>query len=242
MSINRNSAPSRTFITVLASAALLLVSFLAAPAFAQDAERVHNETQGNQMFRVTITNLTRAQVFSPPLVVSHSSSVALFEVGAAPSDELAALAEDGMTAPLADLASSLSEVSGVAAAGGPVLPGGSISVDVPGKGYHRLSVVSMLVNTNDAFLALDSGSFPRRRFQRASYTVPAFDAGSEANNEECDFIPGPACGGAGAGVRAPEGAEGYVYISNGIHGIADLPSAAYDWRNPVAKITVQRIR
>ena len=242
MFIDRNSAPSRTYVTAIAAAALLLASFLAAPASAQDAESLRSEVQGNQMFRVTITNLTRAQVFSPPLVVSHSSKVALFEVGAAPSDELAALAEDGMTGPLADLASSLSDVSGVATAGGPVLPGGSISVDVPGKGYHRLSVVSMLVNTNDAFLALDSGNFPRRRFQRSSFTVPAFDAGSEANNEECGFIPGPACGGAGAGVRAPEGAEGYVYISNGVQGIADLPSVTYDWRNPVAKITVQRIR
>jgi hypothetical protein len=242
MSITPSRATPLTLSMLAVIFAALLVLSVAMPAAAQDSVvSVRSESQGT-MYRVTITNLTRAQVFSPPLVVSHSRRIALFELGAAPSDELAALAEDGMTAPLAGLVEGLSDVSGVAAAGAPVLPGGSISIEVPGKGYHRLSVVSMLVNTNDAFLALDSGVVPRHRYQRSSYLVPAFDAGSEANNEECGFIPGPACGGAGAGVRAPQGAEGYVYVSNGVQGIADLASAIYDWHNPVAKVTIQRIR
>lgn len=227
---------------VLAIVALTLVT-LNLPLTAQGiSERVEEGIAGTSTFRVTITNLTRNQVLSPPLVVVHSRNLALFELGSPPSDELAALAEDGMTDPLADLLEDLAGVTGVAAGAGPVPPGASISIEVSGTSYHRLSLATMLVNTNDVFAALDSVLVPRRRFSREHYYAVAYDAGSEANNEECGFIPGPACGGAGAGVRAPQGAEGHVYVSNGINGVADLSAAEYDWHNPVAKVVIQRIR
>lgn len=73
------------------------------------------------------------------------------------------------------------------------------------------------------------------------YYALAYDAGSKENNELCPFIPGPACAGAGAGVRAPAGAEGFVYVHSGIQGVGDL-GPENDWRNPVAKISVVRIR
>ena len=71
------------------------------------------------------------------------------------------------------------------------------------------------------------------------YQTNAYDAGSEANNEICAFIPGPSCG--IFFVRDPEGAEGYVHIHAGIHGIGDLSPAQFDWRNPGAKITIRRL-
>jgi len=49
---------------------------------------------------------------------------------------------------------------------------------------------------------------------------------------------GPTCG--GEAVSAADG-EGYVHISRGIHGVGDLPSVDYDWRNPVAVIRVRRV-
>ena len=51
-------------------------------------------------------------------------------------------------------------------------------------------------------------------------------------------IPGPTCGVDGG---SPEG-EGFVHVSGGIHGIGDLAPAEYDWRNPVATVTVTRMR
>ena len=45
----------------------------------------------------------------------------------------------------------------------------------------------------------------------------AYDAGSEYNSEDCAFIPGPPFG--NGGVRDTDGAEGYVQILSGIHGI-----------------------
>jgi len=94
----------------------------------------------------------------------------------------------------------------------------------------------MLIITNDAFFAVRG--VPARSKDNVTMFARAYDAGSEANNEMCAFIPG--CG--GGGVRDTAGAEGFVYIHSGIHGIADLDPAEFDWHNPVATITVQKVR
>ena len=46
-------------------------------------------------YEIIITNLTRGQIFSPPIVISHNRGFRLFELGEEASEELAALAEDG---------------------------------------------------------------------------------------------------------------------------------------------------
>jgi len=78
--------------------------------------------------------------------------------------------------------------------------------------------------------------------QKVIVEAPAYDAGSERNSEDCDYIPGPPCNNSPA--HDPADAEGYVHIHAGIHGIGPDPSvdpAMHDWRNPVAKITIRRI-
>jgi hypothetical protein len=45
---------------------------------------------------------------------------------------------------------------------------------------------------------------------------------------------------AGAGGSPGVGGEGFVHIHPGIHGIGDLIPAQRDWRNPVAKISIER--
>ncbi len=47
-------------------------------------------------YEVTIHNLTRGQLITPPLVVVHDSSTSLFSVGQPASMELATLAEEGI--------------------------------------------------------------------------------------------------------------------------------------------------
>ena len=101
-----------------------------------------------------------------------------------------------------------------------------------------ISLAGMLGITNDAFFALNGETVPNfLPFYYTSYSkvfmAPAYDAGSEVNNELCDYV-----GGCGAGLRMTDGAEGYVYISPGFQGVGDLDAAQLDWRNPVAKITV----
>jgi hypothetical protein len=67
----------------------------------------------------------------------------------------------------------------------------------------------------------------------------AYYAGSESNSEDCTYIPALPCG--NARVRDPGGAEGYVHIHVGIHGIVDLTPSRDDWRNPVAEIRIRPI-
>lgn len=197
----------------------------------------------DRVYEVTITNITKGQVFSPPVLVTHNRDVALFEVGTPALDELAIVAEDGAGQPLADLVSTLPQVFEAQSTSAPLMPGASAVYEIKSqRGFNVLSVVSMMVNTNDAFLAIDSRSLPFSRYTTRSYIARGYDAGSEGNNEDCAFVPGPACPAGSGNARSTEDAEGYVHIHNGVHGIADLGPAAYDWRNPVARITVRRVR
>ncbi len=198
-------------------------------------------------YEVTVVNLTRSQIFSPPVVVSHNSDLALFTPGQPASTALAVMAEDGNGAPLlADVADNTS-VLDANIAGGPVLPGASATVLISASRANRyISVAGMLVSTNDAFFAASGLEAPRRDFfksggaRETTHFAQVWDAGSETNSEDCAYIPGPPCGAAGA--RDTDDAEGYVYIHNGIHGIGDLTSDVWDWRGPAALITVKPIK
>ena len=76
--------------------------------------------------------------------------------------------------------------------------------------------------------------------------VNAWDAGTEANDQNCLHIPGPRCG--GEALSAPAATdEGYVCLSNGFHDLGDgtgevLKPSEYTWNNPVALVTIKRIR
>ncbi len=219
-------------------AAVSAATFLLAMTSAAAADRA---------YRVTITNLTRGQVFSPPVVALHDDDVAVFRVGEPASDELAALAEDGMADPLAALLRTTAGVYDVAIADGPIPPGQSRSVVLHAAGPSGvITAVGMLVTTNDGFFGAHVAEAPgiatRRplvsRARRAEVAYGnAYDAGTEANTEMCAEIPGPPCG--NAGVRHTDGAEGFVHVHAGIHGIGDLDPAATDWRNPVVRLTVE---
>jgi hypothetical protein len=99
--------------------------------------------------------------------------------------------------------------------------------------FNRLTVLTMLVNTNDAFTGLDS---LRVGGHDDTLSTRAYDAGSEANNEDEDFIPGPCCN--HPFVRDPEGA--LIRMHGGITGVGDLDPAVYGWRGAVARIAIER--
>jgi hypothetical protein len=195
-------------------------------------------------YEVTVTNLTRGQQFTPILVASHKAGVTLFQAGDPASVELATLAEEGNTVPLAALLTGMPEVKGVATSAGLLNPGQSVTVTVPtGGGFGSVSLASMLIPTNDGFFALNGMKGPDGA-ETLTFFSPVYDAGSEHNDELCASIPGPSfaeCGGPGGGGAPVGDEEGYVHIHAGIHGIGDLNAADRDWRNPAAKITIRRI-
>lgn len=180
---------------------------------------------------VTVTNATANQIISPPIVVSHTAAADLFEAGAPASAELAALAEDADAAGLLTLLRDSPAVVDFAMAGGVLLPGDSVTLEVD-RG-SRLSALGMLVTTNDTFFGLDSA---RVRPSGGTLYAPAYDAGSERNTQRCAHIPGPPCGNAGA--RVTSGAEGFVHISPGLVKRGNVRASDFGWDNPVVKITV----
>ena len=197
-------------------------------------------------YEVTITNLTRGQVFSPPIVIRHSRNFNLFKLGDPASDGLALLAEEGDPE---DLIGELSPRFHYEVAGGPVMPGKSESVTLKiGKrgDLSLISVAGMLVTTNDAFFAGRDIWFLGK--EKVTVYAVAYDAGSEKNSEMCNDIPGPPCNTPESNNNNPGPPEGFVYVHAGIHGIGPVvgqdpgvDAAMHDWRNPVAKITIRRI-
>ncbi len=196
---------------------------------------------GNQAFEVTVTNITKGEVFTPIMVASHKHGVKLFEIGEPVDQDLEILAEGGDTAPLSTSLLSSGLALDVVTADGPLFPGHSVTLQVKTNNRNaHVSVASMLVPSNDAFFAVNGIHGPRGKRTKTVYS-PAYDAGSELNDELCDNIPGPPFACTGEGFNEENG-EGYVYIHAGIQGNGDLDSATYDWNNPVAKITIKRIK
>jgi hypothetical protein len=136
------------------------------------------------------------------------------------------------------LESALPRVHGVRSAftatGGPIPSGASATFQVRLRRHERVSVVTMLVNTNDAFTGLDA--VRPSGHHRAVRTI-GYDAGSEANNELGAFIPGPCCD--NPFVRDPEG--DVIRPHEGITGRGDLDPALYDWPEPVARFAFHRV-
>ena len=195
---------------------------------------------------VTIQNLTRSQIITPPVVAMHNASTSLFSIGEEAGPELAALAEDGNPVPLLEALMTMPGVYDSAIGYGVIPPSQSITATVTsGYGYRFLSIVGKLATTNDSFFAVSGVQIPSppNLFfsppRSKTVDAPAYDAGSEANSELCEFIPGPPC--ASHFVHDPAEAEGFIYVSNGIQGIGDINAAESDWRNPVARVTITRV-
>lgn len=141
----------------------LATTFVVGPASADDDDG--REDGGTKTWRVTITNLTPpgpggpgSQPLSPPLFVVHSGQADVWSVGEIASHGVAAIAEDANNAVLESALPQLRGVKTVfTGAGGPIPSGATRSFTVETSGrFSRLSVVTMLVNTNDAFTGLDS--------------------------------------------------------------------------------------
>ena len=209
--------------------------------FSAAAIRAGSDDDGGQ-FQVTVTNLTAGQSFTPILVASHKKGLTLFTLGQPASANLQTLAETGNPAPLAAELSSSPDVKDVTTAAGLTGPGQSITLMVNAGGqFLHVSVAAMLIPTNDGFFAVNGIGGPKGDDTLTVFS-PAYDAGTEKNDESCLSIPGPffpECGGPG-GSGHPLPGEGFVFIHGGIHGVGSFSPAARDWRNPVAKITIRR--
>ena len=205
---------------------------------------------------VDITNLTHGNHFTPFLVTAHGSTAHLFDVGSSASSDLQAMAECGdLSGLLVTYPADADTIENPAA--GLLSPGASATamLDTTMSGNTHLSIVAMVLPTNDAFVGLDSLEVPTAA-GTYTYYLNAYDAGTEANNELLDTTgcatgmagipgaPGMDAGSGGTGVSAAD-SNTTVHIHRGIlgdtnstGGSSDLDSTIHRWQNPVAKVVI----
>lgn len=202
-------------------------------------------------FQITLTNLTAGQPLSPLVAIAHSTGFNLFNIGQPVSVGLEHLAEGGETAPLVTFAKASSGYITSAVGGGPIPPGGSATVSLTVNqgtlATARLSLASMLVNTNDAITAVDAQSLLGVAVGSAiELDLLSYDAGTEANIETAATIPGPAGGGEGFNATRDDIRDA-IHLHPGVLTNADglsssVLTAVHRWDNPVARVVITRVR
>lgn len=208
---------------------------------------------GVRRYRVTLENLTDSQPFSPGVAVTHHRQASWFQIGGHASEGIRMIAENGdPSAGLSELdgARGVSDVVEISAPTGcrdcPGPFGTTQSFEITARGSAReLSLAVMLICTNDGFAGVHDVRLPGG-FQPATYYARAYDAGTEVNDEKLASIV-DACGAIGPEAFVADGANDrtserkLIRRHPGIHGEGDLDSSTHGWRNPVAKITIQRL-
>jgi hypothetical protein len=205
-----------------------------------------------------VKNLTHGTYFTPFLVTAHGADTYLFHAGEAASDELQAMAEGGDISGLSALvggadADTVENPANGLLASGQTVDDIQLNTDQSGNAY--LSLVAMLLPTNDGFVGLDSLHLPTTP-GTYTYYLNGYDAGTEANDE---LITGGGAPGA-AGIPAAPGGDGgingtgvtstesnsVVHIHRGVlgdgdanGGDSDLDVTIHRWLNPVAKLIVE---
>ena len=193
--------------------------------------------RGERELTLRIINQTFQQPFSNFFVMVHNEYTdPLYARGETSSDELATLAEEGDPS---DLIASYTGANGVLSTSHHhgVAPGGSTDIIVVvDDDYPLVTIASMAVNTNDCFVSLNGAALSSGMV----LNTPGNDSGSEANNEECRCVPGPACDGAEFATKGEScgGGEGFVHVHRGVQGIGDLKPEDVDWRNPMMRVIV----
>ncbi|KPM79677.1 spondin domain-containing protein [Pseudoalteromonas lipolytica] len=192
-------------------------------------------------FTVQVTNLTNAQPLSPIAAIAHTEGM-LWQIGEPASAALELMAEGGDNSEL--LAADFNMNS--SSAESPLLPGEQVTLMLSTEQLDELkiSLATMLVNTNDAFTGLNAIDVSSLAVNESlSRTSFAYDAGTEANSEAAGTIPGPADSG-----------EGYNEMRDDIDRVAMHPgvvsqndgltnsvlTSQHKFDNPVARFTITR--
>ena len=208
----------------------------------------------SQVVDLEITNLTHGLHFTPVYINAHASGEHVFQSGESATPALQAMAEGGDIS-LLSAAAVNGSVSSENPASGLLAPSTSTHVMNLDTGINtHLSVVAMILPTNDGFVGLDGWEIPETA---GTYTVylNAYDAGTEVNDEIINGMGSPG----NAGIPAAPGGDGgtdatgvtdsesnsTVHIHRGNvgdtdtdAGISDVDSRIHRWLNPVAKLVV----
>jgi hypothetical protein len=203
-------------------------------------------------YSIRVTNLTAAQPLSPFAYALHEAAFKPFTIGMPASVGVEMIAESGATADYIAEARANGAVMVADTTMGMTMPGEyrefTLNAMVPMgmEDQVHFSVLSMLVNTNDALTGLNSIDLRQLAIgQSWTFNTLSYDAGTEKNTELPASIPGPAAGGEGFNAQRDDMVN-QVTMHPGVitqdDGKADsVLNQAHRWDNPVARITVTRL-
>ncbi|MDH5231838.1 MAG: spondin domain-containing protein [Gammaproteobacteria bacterium] len=221
--------------------------FLSACFHNQDDDAMQEHTM---MYQISVSNLSNNQALTPPAVVLHNENYSAWRLGMTASTALEKLAEGGDTT---DFISDANANSAVAASqvlsNSPIGPGSSAQATIEISHVHelKLSVATMLANSNDAFTGVNSLDISSLAMNESlMIDVMVFDAGSELNSESAGTIPGPVDGGTGFDASRDD-IVNFISIHPGVVSMDDgLASSVLDeshrWNGSVAQIKVTRLQ
>ena len=200
-----------------------------------------NEDKKKWELSVEVINSTSNQPFSPITVLTHDDEYTPYALGSSASAALETLAESGDNNAFLDD----KDVSDSASGTGILAPGSSETVMVKSKHKARnLSLLTMLVNTNDGFAGLNSIDLSGlEKDESLTFHARVYDAGTEGNSETAADIPGQG----GEGFNAGRDDSDFVAVHAGVVSQDDgLTTSALDgshrFDNPGAKIIITRIK
>lgn len=210
---------------------IFALSLLSSTAFAKAKPK---------MFKVEVTNLTKGQPITPPVVAAHSPRTKIFMLGKKASKGLSILAQDGVTDNFVAELDGNKFVKRSVVGSGVILPGmkQSLMIEANDKRFV-FSVVGMLARTNDAIVAARGLTSDLKVGQKITHLARVYDAGAEMNTQLCEHIPAPPCNNPGVGT---EGGEGFVRFHEGVQKLGDLDVARDTFAPIAAKITVKRVQ
>ena len=210
-----------------------------------DTEMMPKIEENIATFRVMVKNLSANQPFSPLAIVSHTSNYSAWSIGSAASDGLERLAEGGDNTAFIMEAKSLS--ASTFSGDAPIVPGSSdmaeIQIDLDTQG--QLTVVTMLVNTNDAYTGATGISIAELAAgESITQRLPIYDAGTEANSESVGTIPGPADG--GEGFDSVRDDADFVARHSGVVSSVDgdsvsILNSTHRFDSPIAELVITRL-
>lgn len=174
-----------------------------------DGQDGQDGVNGNSaVYTVQITNLTYSQPFAPAAIILHESGYHAFAEGETASMGIEVMAEGGNPSMVIEEAMDSTDFLDAQNSGGilgPRTTGDTFTLVVPELDADdlRLTVTTMLVNTNDAFTGLNAANVSNMAVGDAkTFMTVTWDAGTEANTETAATMPGPAAGAAGGGGEA----------------------------------------
>ena len=209
-----------------------------------------------QQLEITVTNLTQGLYYTPLLVSAHPANMSLYTLGQPATSALQMMAEGGDISGLSAMLTTANANSTENPASGLLAPAMSTTAMLTTTdGNNYLSLVAMLLPTNDGFVGLNSWKIPTE-VGTYTFTLNAYDAGTEANDE---MITGGGAPGV-SGIPAAPGGDGGTGASGvtmtetntNVHvhpgnlgdddlsaGKSDLSNTVHRWLNPVARVSVK---